>query len=129
MKKEKPGYFFTYRHFRRKNGAATAACMVHTQDDGTFNLLVGFSFCNPKDMFSREEGRGHAGWRLLHNRPIFFKNVKGIAPVLMNYLKNIINLTPKDRLDFVKEMGIEKYNHRNKDGDFSSWFFDFLKAL
>jgi len=128
MKKEKPGYFFTYRHFRRDSGAATAACMVHTQDDGTFNLLVGFSFCNPKDIFSREEGRDHAADRLLKS-PIFFKGVKGIAPVLMNYLKNIINLTLKDRLDFVKEMGIEKYGHSKKGGDFSSWFFDFLKSL
>ncbi len=125
MKKEKPGYFFTYRHFRRDSGAATAACMVHKQDDGTFNLLVGFSFCNPQDIFSKEDGRDYAGYRLLQ-KPIFFRNVKGIAPVLMKYLKDFVS---GQEIDVAKELGIDEYDHRKKDSDFGDWFFDFLKEL
>jgi len=127
MNKEKPGYFFTYRHFRRDNGAATAACMVHAQDDGTLNMLVGFSFCNPKDMFSKEDGRDYASYRLLEN-PIFFRNAKGIATTLIKHLKSF---SEEDIQEVIKELKMDDYCHSKKDknGDLGDWFFDFVDGL
>lgn len=129
MKKEKPGYFVTYRHFKRDSGAATAACVVHPLGDGTFDIVAGFSFCNPFDPFSRKRGRECATERLMKS-PIILKNVKGIAPALMIYLRNA---SQKFCDESFKELGIAEYEHahanENKAGNFDSWFFQFVAEL
>jgi len=132
MKKEKrkgkPGYFATYRHFRRDSGAVTAACIVHPLGDGTFDIVAGFSFCNPDDHFSRPEGRKYATERLMKN-PIIIKAAKGIAPALMEYLRKTNASMFVDEL--FKDFGIADYKHANKDkaGNFDNWFMQFVREL
>lgn len=128
MKKEKPGYFITYRHFRRDSGAATAACVVHPLGDGVFDIVAGFSFCNPDDFFSRPEGRKRATERLMKN-PIVLKGVKGIAPALMRHLRSIADTLLLSQA--FEEIGIAEYEHANEDksGSFDSWFLTFVADL
>ena len=127
MKKEKPGYFSTYRHFRRMSGSATAACVVKPLGDGTFDIVAGFSFCNPDDQFSRPEGRKYARERLMKN-PIIIKAAKGIAAALMDYLRTVTEGLC-DNWD--EKLGVSDYQHegKNKYPAFDSWFMQFVKEL
>ena len=125
---KKPGYFTTYRHFRRDSGAATAACVVKALGNGTFDIVAGFSFCNPDDDFSRPKGRKYATERLMKN-PIVIKAAKGIAPALMAHLRSVSdNLLLSQAFE---EMGIADYEHAmdRKHGNFDMWFLEFVKEL
>lgn len=118
--KEKKG-FFTFRHFRRNPGSVTAFCVVHRNVDGSFDINVGFSFCNPSDQFSKREGRKQAMARFL-KKPIRISDQKGISNSLMAYLRN-------HGAEIIKEM--EEGFHRTKKNftSFSQWFPTFLNEL
>lgn len=124
--------FVTYRHFRTDKGAVTAACRV---DPDTRKMTVGFSCCNPKDVFFHKfRGRKAASGRMEKGKLVVEDlPVKTIKDKRSGQDKEILAIS-EALVDYIKEweqhnMGMKPYNGREERSEFLKWFPEFASSL
>ena len=118
MKSMEP--FTTFRHFRRKSGAVTAACVICP---GSKKMLVGLAFCSPHEkVFNRIAGRTHAKERFFEANVVLSAE-DGISKNIITFLKS---LTP-ETIPGVKQYGDGR--DTKKEGEFKIWFPTFQAEL
>ncbi len=76
------GYFFTTTAHSKRQGYITVALTRPSKEDADQTHLVSFSFCSPKDVFSKQKGRLIAEGRLNTGRSIEL-NVRGTVPAVV----------------------------------------------
>jgi len=124
--------FVTYRHFRTDKGAVTAACLV---DPNTKTMAVGFSCCNPKDIFFNKwkgrtaaTGRMNAGKIIVEDLP-----VKTVTDKITGNEKEVLAIS-EALIDYIKDwenhnMGLKPYNGLENKSEFRKWFPTFVSSL
>ena len=124
--------FLTYRHFRNDKGAVTAACKV---DPETKKMIVGFSCCNPKDVFfNKWKGRTAATGRMETAKLIVEDlPVKTVTDKRSGNEKEVLAIS-EALVAFMRRwedhnMGLKSYNGREDRCEFRKWFPVFIEEL